>query len=81
VDREENQMQVFHRRPRALGNRWRDSHIPAAPATTAMEKWKSKDRIPTFPRLVSLSKIKKTKGDSIPPVTLVLQAHLWIGKR
>jgi hypothetical protein len=54
-------MQVFQRRPRALGNRWRDSHIPAAPAITAMEKWKSKGRIPTFPRLVSLSKIKKRK--------------------
>jgi hypothetical protein len=26
-----------------------------------MEKWKSKGRIPTFPRLVSLSKIKKRK--------------------
>jgi hypothetical protein len=32
VDGEENQKQVSHRRPRALGNRYRDSHIPAAPA-------------------------------------------------
>ena len=50
VDGEENQKQVSPRRPRALGNRCRDFHIPAAPATTAMGKWKSKGRIPTFPQ-------------------------------
>jgi hypothetical protein len=50
VDGEENQKQVSRRRPRALGNHCRDSHIPAAPATTAMGKWKSKNRIPTFPQ-------------------------------
>jgi hypothetical protein len=32
VDSEENQKQVSRRCPQALGNRWRDSHIPAAPA-------------------------------------------------
>jgi len=46
----ENQKPVSHRSPRALGNRCRDSHIPAAPATTAMGKGKSKSRIPTFPQ-------------------------------
>jgi hypothetical protein len=46
----ENQNQVSQRSPRALGNRSCDFHIPAAPATTAMEKWKSKSRIPTFPQ-------------------------------
>jgi len=50
VDGEENQNQVSHRRPRALGNRSCDFHIPAAPATTAMGKWKSESRIPTFPQ-------------------------------
>lgn len=65
VDGEENQKQVFHRRPRALGNRWRDSHIPAAPNATAMEKWKSNRGIPTFPRLISLSQ-NQTKGELNP---------------
>jgi hypothetical protein len=50
VHRGENQKPVSHRSPRALGNRCRDSHIPAAPATTAMGKGKSKSRIPTFPQ-------------------------------
>ena len=50
VDSEENQKQVFPRSPRALGNRSRDFHIPAAPATTAMGKWKSESRIPTIPQ-------------------------------
>jgi hypothetical protein len=36
--------------PTALGNRQnRDSHIPTAPVSVAVEKWKSKSRIPTFP--------------------------------
>ena len=61
VDGEENQKQVSHRRPRALGNRCRDFHIPAAPATTAMGKWKSKSRIPTFPQRLIPSQIKKRK--------------------
>jgi hypothetical protein len=81
---EENQKQVFLRCPRALGNRWRDSHIPAAPATTAMEKWKSKSRISTFPRRLSPTqtiKKSKPKGDQPQRDTLVLQAHLTIGKR
>src|SRR5436190_20272546 len=34
----------------ALGNRKRrDSHIPTAPTTKPVEKWKSKSRISTFP--------------------------------
>jgi hypothetical protein len=72
VDSEENQKQVFPRSPRALGNRSRDFHIPAAPATTAMGKWKSKTRIPTFPQRLplSLSNKSKTKGDQPQPETL-----------
>jgi hypothetical protein len=36
--------------PTALGNRKSgDSHIPTAPMTTAVEKWKSQSRISTFP--------------------------------
>ena len=31
----------------ALGNRYRDSHIPTAPMS--VEKWKTKTRFPTFP--------------------------------
>jgi hypothetical protein len=49
VDSGENQKQVSARYPRALGNRSRDFHIPAAPATTAMGKWKSKRRDSHFP--------------------------------
>ena len=70
VDSEENQKQVFRRRPPALGNRCRDSHIPAAPTTTAVEKWKSKSRIPTFPLATSLSNNSKTKGDQPQPEIL-----------
>ena len=77
-DSEENQKQVSHRRPRALGNRCRDFHIPAAPATTAMGKWKSKGRIRTFPQRLPLSNKSKTKGDQSQPGNLVLQAHLRI---
>jgi len=66
VGGEENQKQVFHRRPRALGNRWRDSHIPAAPAITPVEKWKSKPRIPTFPQLIISLKNQKRKENSTP---------------
>src|ERR1700689_5637922 len=71
----------FHRRPRALGNRWRDSHIPAAPDATAMEKWKSKRRIPTFPRLILSSQNQKRKENSTPTCYPRLQAHLRIRKR
>src|ERR1022692_3459072 len=76
----ENQNQVSRRRPRALGNRSRDFHIPAAPATTAMGKWKSKSRIPTFPQrlLVPIKQIKNERR-STPAQNLVLQAHLRIG--
>jgi hypothetical protein len=67
ADGEENQNQVSARRPQALGNRWRDSHIPAAPAVTAMGKWKSTSRIPTFPQRLNLSNESKTKGDQPRP--------------
>jgi hypothetical protein len=81
VGSEENPKQVFHRCPRALGNRCRDSPIPRSPDDDRMENWKSKSRIPTFPYSVYLSLKLKMKGESIPPVTLVVQAHLKIGKR
>jgi hypothetical protein len=61
VGGEETKYRFFHPRPRALGNRWRDFHIPAAPAITAMENGKSNGRVPTFPRLVSLSENQKRK--------------------
>jgi hypothetical protein len=70
VDGEENQNQVSARRPQALGNRWRDSHIPAAPAMTTMGKWKSKTTIPTFPQRLNLSNESKTKGDQPKPENL-----------
>jgi hypothetical protein len=41
--------------------RWRDFHIPAVPACDRMEKWKSRGRIPTFPRSVYLSQDQKRK--------------------
>src|SRR5580658_8318024 len=81
VDGEENQRQVFQRRPRALGNRRRDSHIPAAPTTTAVGKWKSKPGIPTFPPLIPLSQNQKRKEISTPTCYPRLQAHLRIRKR
>ena len=67
MDSEENQNQVSHRCPRALGNRCRDFHIPAAPAMTAVGKWKSKNRIPTFPqRLPGLYQIIKKRKEINP---------------
>jgi len=65
VESLENQNQVFHPSHRSLeiSQRRRDSHIPTAPAVCtkdeesrgqeevwAMEKWKSKGGIPTFPQ-------------------------------
>jgi hypothetical protein len=45
VDSEENQKQVSHRCSQALGNRSRDFHIPAAPATSlSISKQKNKKR-------------------------------------
>jgi hypothetical protein len=51
--------------PTALGNRTRrDFHIPTAPTTRPVEKWKSKGRISTFPpaRFLFSSKPKPKKG-------------------
>src|SRR5437763_6743160 len=39
----------FHEPLGNLANSRRDSHIPTAPTTRAMEKWKTKSRFPTFP--------------------------------
>jgi hypothetical protein len=70
VDGEENQNQVSPRRPRALGNRSRDFHIPAASATTAMGKWKSESRIPTFPQRLTCQTNQKRKEINPSPKTL-----------
>ena len=61
MENEENQKQVFQRFPPPLEiAKRRDSHIPAAVAATAVEKWKSKGRIPTFPpRLLSSNTTRK----------------------
>src|SRR5579863_4126281 len=32
-----------------ISQRRRDSHIPTAPVTRAVQKWKTKNRFPTFP--------------------------------
>src|ERR1035438_97614 len=65
MDRVENQRQVSHSPHSSLeiSQRRRDSHIPTAPAVSAspygqpanrrmraVEKWKSKTGIPTFPQ-------------------------------
>jgi len=61
------------------GNRCRDSHIPAASATTAMEKWKSKQDS-HFPTATSpVNQIKNERRSTPAQKTFVLQAHLRIG--
>jgi len=47
--------------------------FPQPRLTTAMEKWKSNGRIPTFPRLITLSKKSKPKGDQSRPANLVFR--------
>src|ERR1700688_1925959 len=49
------------------------STFPQPRLANAMEKWKSKSRIPTFPRRFPLSQKPKTKGDQSRPVTLVFR--------
>jgi hypothetical protein len=39
----------FPQLPTALGNNWRDSHIPTAATRRAMEKWKAKSGPSHFP--------------------------------
>jgi len=72
----------FPSAPTALGNRKkRDFHIPTAPTTKPVEKWKSKSRISTFPpaRFPSSLNTKKTKkggleaGRFAPASRLILQ--------
>src|SRR5574341_936367 len=48
--------------PLEISQRQRDSHIPTAPTTTAMEKWKSKSRISTFPPRLAISQKVKKRG-------------------
>ncbi len=47
--------------------------FPQPRLATAMEKWKSKDRIPTFPRLITFSQNQNKKGDQSRPVNLVFR--------
>jgi hypothetical protein len=72
VESVENRKAGFPRFPPPLGNLakgGRDSHIPTAPATRRMEKWKTKNRFSTFPPPSSLSLKKKTtaRGGLRPP--------------
>jgi len=58
VESKESQEQASHSFHEPLGNHAksrRDSHIPTAPATRLMEKWKTKNRFPTFPQPQILS--------------------------
>jgi hypothetical protein len=66
VDGEENQQQVFHRRPRALGNRWRDSHFPAAPGCDRHGKVEIQTQDSHFPTAYSSLSKSKTKGELNP---------------
>lgn len=56
--REENQRQVFHRRPTSPWKSLARFPHSRSPGHYRVEKWKSKPRIPPFPRsaLTSLSK-------------------------
>src|SRR6266403_798141 len=58
--------------PQTLGNlakSRRDSHISTAPATRRMEKWKTKNRFPTFPppSLYAKTKNRGPPGGLRPP--------------
>src|SRR4051812_14048556 len=63
VGSEENQKTGFPPLPTSPWKSPRDSHIPAAPTATRVEKWKSKGRITTFPRSFFLTQTKNKKGD------------------
>jgi len=64
VDSEENQKQVSLRCPPPLEIACAISTFPQLRLATAMEKWKSRNRIPTFPRLIASLKTKNKKGDN-----------------
>jgi len=79
VENEENQEQVspvFHP-PVEIAVR--DFHIPTAP-TPALQKWESRNRIPTFPTHGSLLKIQYRKETSETGALRLLQAHYSIRK-
>jgi hypothetical protein len=72
VESLESQEQTFHPSHEPLGNlakSGRDSHIPTAPATRLMEKWKTKTRFPTFPQPPYTLALKqnKTSGGGLRP--------------
>src|SRR5574341_582048 len=48
--------------PRAPWKSRKGSEIPTAPTTTAVEKWKSKSRISTFPPRLAISQKVKKRG-------------------
>jgi hypothetical protein len=58
----------------------RDFHITAAPARERRGKVEIQKQDSHFPATIYPYSNQKTKGNPIPPVTLVLQAHLRIGK-
>src|ERR1035438_3787345 len=67
--------------PTALGNRCRDSHIPAAPARGGHGEAEIQKQDSHFPTAIpSLSKLKKRKEIN-PRLIPCFQAHLWIRKR
>ena len=70
MDSGENQVQVSLRRPPPLEIAVAIPTFPQLRLAAAMEKWKSKGRIPTFPQPFPLLKTQKTKGDQSPPDTL-----------
>ena len=69
--------------PTALGNRQKhDSHISTAPTTSALEKWKSKSRIPTFPPRLPFIQIKKENNSTrsaAPTFRLILRLEYTLG--
>ena len=71
--------------PTALGNRQKhDSHISTAPTTSALEKWKSKSRIPTFPPRLPFIQIKKENNSTrsaAPTFRLILRLEYTVVTR
>src|SRR3989442_1407098 len=72
VESVESQRQAspsFHEPLGNLAKSRRDSHISTAPATRRMEKWKTKNRFPTFPppSLYPKTKNRGPPGGLRPP--------------
>ena len=69
-------MQVFLAAHEPLEIAGAISTFPQLRLATAMGKWKSKSRIPTFPQPFHLLKQSKTKGEQSPPDTLTSGSFL-----